>query len=311
MKAKFIMDMLRLFARIFSIFIFLPQAGFAQQIQMNTPFLLNRNYVNPSYNGNLDLHQFDFFIGSKSKWDGIPGSPTVNAAHAMAKFTEKHSGGIQLIEHAFATFNYKSFALPYSFTAKLNERHTFRLGLSTRFVQSNIDFSNAITEMTIEPAKENYDRITVFLDANAGISYHYEKRLAVGLSISNFLVNGSVNESELLNYASYSLLQTTYDVHYVLHRSQNMSLMIDALATTNGAMTATYQLFMTAERQFTGAIGLAGFGYKSTGELVSIARLKMPKFYYLYTFEIPVRGSSLTSFTGTYIGLGYSLGKVK
>lgn len=303
--------MSRSFVKILIIIGLMPIAGFAQQIQMNTPFLLNRNYINPSYNRILDFHQFDFFMGSKSKWNGVPGSPTVNAAHAMAKFSDKHTGGIQLIEHAYATFNYKSFALPYSFTAKLNKNHTLKLGLATRFVQSNIDFSNAITEMTIEPAKDNYLRLTVFVDANAGVSYHFKDRFSMGLAMTNFVVNGSVNEPELLNYASYSLLQTTYDVHYVLHRSQNMSLMIDALATTNGAMASTYQLFMTAERQFTGAIGLAGFGYKSTGELVSIARLRMPKFYYLYTFEIPVRGPSLTSFTGTYIGLGYTLGKVK
>ena len=297
--------MLRSFVKLFFILGFVPITGFAQQIQMNTPFLLNRNYVNPSYNGILDFHQFDFFMGTKSKWNGIPGSPTVNAAHAMAKFTEKHTGGIQLIEHAYATFNYKSFALPYSFTAKLNENHTLKFGLATRFVQSNIDFSNAITEMTIEPAKDNYTRLTVFVDANSGISYHFKDRFSMGLAMSNFVVNGSVNDPDLLNYAAYSLLQGTADVHYKFHKTDKNSSSFDALVTTNGALPATYQFYLTSEQQIADAKALLGIGYKSTGDFVTILRIHMPKFYYLYTFETPVLGQQLTAFTGNYVGFGY------
>ena len=272
---------------------------------MNTPFLLNRNYINPSYNSILDFHQFDFFMGSKSKWNGVPGSPTVNAAHAMAKFTEKHTGGIQLVEHAFATFNYKSLALPYSFTAKINDDHAVKLGLAPRFVQSNIDFSNAFTEMTIEPAKDNYARITVFIDANAGLSYHYKDRFSMGVAMSNFVVNGSINEPDLLNYASYSLLQGTVDLHYNFLKSDKNSTSFDALVTSNGALPATYQLFLTTEQQIADAKALIGIGYKSTGDIVTILRIHMPKFYYLYTFETPMLGKQLTAFTGNYIGFGY------
>ena len=299
------MDMSRSFVKIILLAAFFPLSGFAQQIQMNTPFLLNRNYINPSYNGILDFHQFDFFMGSKSKWNGVPGSPTVNAAHAMAKFTDKHTGGIQLVEHAFATFNYKSFALPYSFTAKINDDHAIKLGLAPRFVQSNIDFSNAITEMTIEPAKDDYARITVFIDANAGLSYHYKDRFSMGVAMSNFVVNGSINEPELLNYASYSLLQGTADMHYNFLKSDNNSTSFDALVTTNGALPATYQLFLTTEQRIAESQALLGIGYKSTGDLVSILRIHMPKFYYLYTFELPILGQQLTAFTGNYIGFGY------
>ena len=299
------MDMSRSFVKIILLTAFLPLSGFAQQIQMNTPFLLNRNYINPSYNSILDFHQFDFFMGSKSKWNGVPGSPTVNAAHAMAKFTEKHTGGIQLVEHAFATFNYKSFALPYSFTAKINDDHAVKLGLAPRFVQSNIDFSNAFTEMTIEPAKDNYARITVFIDANAGLSYHYKDRFSMGVAMSNFVVNGSINEPDLLNYASYSLLQGTIDLHYNFLNSDKNSTSFDALVTSNGALPATYQLFLTTEQQIADAKALIGIGYKSTGDIVTIVRIHMPKFYYLYTFETPMLGKQLTAFTGNYIGFGY------
>ena len=299
------MVMSRSFVKILIIFGLMPIAGFAQQIQMNTPFLLNRNYVNPSYNGILDFHQFDFFMGSKSKWNGVPGSPTVNAAHAMAKFTDKHTGGIQLVEHAYASFNYKSFALPYSFTAKLNEDHTLKLGLATRFVQSNIDFSNAVTEMTIEPAKDNYSRLTVFVDANAGVSYHFKDRFSMGLAMTNFVVNGSVNEPDLLNYAAYSLLQGTADLHYKFYKTDRYTSSFDALVTTNGALPATYQLFLTTEQQISDSKALLGIGYKSTGDFVTILRIHMQKFYYLYTFETPVLGQQLTAFTGNYVGFGY------
>jgi type IX secretion system PorP/SprF family membrane protein len=299
------MDMSRSFVKIILLAAFLPLSGFAQQIQMNTPFLLNRNYINPSYNGILDFHQFDFFMGSKSKWNGVPGSPTVNAAHAMAKFTEKHTGGIQLVEHAFATFNYKSFALLYSFTAKINDNHAVKLGLAPRFVQSNIDFSNAITEMTIEPAKDDYARITVFIDANAGLSYHYKDRFSMGVAMSNFVVNGSINEPDLLNYASYSLLQGTADLHYNFLKSDKNSASFDALVTSNGALPATYQLFLTTEQKIANAKALIGIGYKSTGDIVTIVRIHMPKFYYLYTFETPMLGKQLTAFTGNYVGFGY------
>lgn len=299
------MVMSRSFVKIFIIAGLMPFAGFSQQIQLNTPFLLNRNYVNPSYNGILDFHQFDFFMGSKSKWNGIPGSPTVNAAHAMAKFTDKHSGGIQLIEHAYATFNYKSFALPYSFTAKLNDYHSFKLGLATRFVQSNIDFSNAITEITIEPAKDNYSRLTVFVDANAGMSYHFKDRFSMGLAMSNFLVNGSINGVGLLNYAAYSQFQASADIHCQFYKTERNSTSLDALITTNSRLPAVYQLFLTTEQHISDSKALIGIGYKSTGDFVTILRIHMQKFYYLYTFETPVLGQQLTTFTGNYVGFGY------
>ena len=301
------MVMSRSFVKALIIAGFMPLAGFAQQIEMNTPFLLHRHYVNPSYNGVLDFHQLDLFMGSKSKWNGVPGSPTVNAAHAIAKFTDEHTLGIQMVEHAYATFNYQSIALPYSFTAKLNDYHALKLGLATRFVQSNIDFSNAITEMTIEPALDNYSRLTVFVDANAGVSYHFKDRFSMGLAMTNFVVNGSVNEPDLLNYAAYSLLQGTADIHYIFYRTERNSSSFDALVTSNGAMPATYQLFLTTEQQISEAKALIGIGYKSTGDLVTILRIHMAKFYYLYTFEAPVAGQQLTAFTGNYVGLGYKL----
>ena len=159
---------------------------------------------------------------------------------------------------------------------------------------SNRDFSNAITEMTIEPAKDNYSRITVFIDANAGLSYHYKDRLSMGIAMSNFVVNGSINEPDLLNYASYSLLQGTADLHYNFLKSNKNRSSFDALVTSNGALPATYQMFLTTEQYISDAKALIGIGYKSTGDIVTIVRIHMPKFYYLYTFETPVLGQQLT-----------------
>ena len=294
------------------ILVFLPLISSAQQIQLNTPFLLNRNMINPSYNGVLDFHQFDFFAGSKQKWNGVvPGAPTVNVFHALAKFTDKHSGGIQLIEHNYATFNYKAFALPYSFSAKINENHSFKLGLSPRFIQSSIDFSNAITEMTIEPAKDDYSRLTVFIDATAGISYHYKNRIKIGASMSNFLVNGSANDPDMLSYSQYSILQGLFDMQYVMLENSISQLSIDALCVTNGPLSSSFQVYVTGSKNFSNATTLMAVGYKSTGEIVTIIRLQMPKFYYLYSYEIPISGNQLSTFTGNYVGLGYRFGALR
>lgn len=295
-----------------ALLVLIPLFSNAQQIQLNTPFVLNRNMINPSYDGALDFHQFDFFMGSKQKWNGVvPGAPTVNVFHAMAKFTDKHSVGVQLIEHNFATFNYKAFAIPYSFTAKINDNHSFKLGLSPRFIQSTIDFSNAITEMTIEPAKDDYSRLTVFIDATAGISYHYKNRIKIGASMSNFLVNGSANDPDMLNYSQYSILQGLFDVQYVMLENNISQVSIDALCVTNGTLSPSIQAYVTGSKKFSNAAALMAIGYKSTGEFVTIIRLQMPKFYYLYSYEIPISGNQLSTFTGNYVGLGYRFGALR
>jgi len=304
MKDKKSMDMLRLYVKVFACFI-LPFVGHAQQVQMNTPFLLNRTLINPSYSGALEFHQFDFFMGTKSKWNGVPGAPVVNASHALARFTKKHSGGIQFVENAYATHNYKSFAIPYSFTAKLNDSHAIMLGLVPRFTQSSIDFSNATTELTVEPARSNYSRIGVSMDATAGISYHFKRKLSVGVAMANFLTRGNVRLANLPNYTSFSLLQGVFDAHYLAWKSENHTIKLDVLATTNGALPVTYESYVSNTMSVKDNSLLFGVGYKSTGDAVFIVRALMPKFYYLYTLDIPILGQQITPFTGNYFGFGY------
>ena len=297
-------------------FFFCSALGFtgqlrAQQIQLNTPFIAVRSVINPAYLGELELNQMDFFMGTKQKWYNVPGAPQVDVLQLNKKWSERNSIGFNFVRHSFATYKYNSFNIPYCFDAKINNASTIRLGLTTRIINSNIDFTQSVTENPIEPALGNYRSNTWFLDATAGIAYFYKSKVKVGAAINNFVVNGSINDNDLFDYNNYSVFQGLFDCSISVYQSNNVAVSVDYIQYLTPVSKSLSELYVKSEIVSNKYKVITGIGFKTTDVFVSFIKVSNDKNYFIFTSEINNSNSQLGFFSGNFVGIGMTMNRIK
>lgn len=283
----------------------------AQQIQLNTPFITVRSVINPAYLGELELDQIDFFMGTKQKWQNVPGAPQVDVLQLNKKWTKRNSVGFNFVRHSFATYKYNSFNIPYCFDAKINDASTLRLGLTTRFINSNIDFTQSVTENPNEPAIGNYEPNTWFLDATAGFAYFYKSRVKFGAAINNFVVNGSVNDYDLLDYNNYSIFQGLFDCSLNMFQTNNLKISADFIQYRTRITPSITEFYLRSDLDFEQLKLTVGVGYKSTLEFVTFTKVDYNGNYLIVTTEMNNSGNQLGNFSGIFFGIGMKLDPVQ
>lgn len=285
------------------LFILAFNVSYGQHVQFSTPFVLNRALVNPSYIGDLKTESWDVFGGIRQKWVTVPGAPSVQLFQARYKPTDLHGIGLQINRNSYATYSYTSVGIPYSFDLKFNDEAIVRLGLSPRIIQSNIDFSNAITELPNDPAMGNVDPVRTFLDAAAGVNVMLDNKFRFGLGMSNFLINGSVDGASLLDYTSYSMATVFADASVnLVERSRRTPVGhdVDAIYYFNGINAGVGEFYLrsgTKEFQF-------GLGYKTVGDVVCLMKLTQGNFYVVYSAEIGTIYTQMNTFGGHFLAIG-------
>lgn len=285
------------------LFIFTVNFAFGQHVQLSTPYVLNRSLVNPSYLGEMDTESWDVFGGIRQKWVTVPGAPTVQLFHAAYKPTDLHSVGLQINRNSYATYNYTSVGVPYSFDVKFGDDAKLRLGLAPRIIQSNIDFSKSITELPNDPAMGNVDKVRTFLDAAAGANFVFLDKYRFGVGMSNFLINASVDGDRLLDYTSYSMATLFADASINLVKIDNRTPVgfdLDGIYYFNGINSGVGEFYLrsgTKEFQF-------GLGYKTVGDMVCLMKLTQGNFYMVYSAEIGTTYTEFNTFGGHFIAIG-------
>lgn len=283
----------------------------AQQIQLNTPFITVRSVVNPAYLGELELDQIDFFMGTKQKWQNVPGAPQVDVLQLNKKWTKRNSVGFNFVRHSFATYKYNSFNIPYCFDAKINDASTLRLGLTTRFINSNIDFTESVTENPIEPAVGNYRPNTWFLDATAGFAFFYKTRVKFGGAINNFVVNGSINGSDLLDYNNYSVFQGLFDCSVNMVEKDKLTVSADYIRYITRITPAISEFYIRSRLDFEELRLTVGVGYKSTSDFVTFTKINYKGNYLIVTTQMNNSDNQLGYFSGNFFGIGMTLDPVE
>ena len=154
--------------------IFLPlvlmlfaQATFAQQLSLNSQYMMNRFVLNPAIAGNYNHIPINFNI--RKQWDGINGAPVTQSLSAHSYLGSNVGFGGYFFNDVTGPTRRTGMNLSFSYQLKLNSDFSRKLsfGLSGIFFQhfitlperqvgnpiAMIDFTDAITPV---PVPDNF-----------------------------------------------------------------------------------------------------------------------------------------------------------
>jgi len=276
--------MLRSYAKVICL-LSLSLSAFGQEAILNSPFWVNKAYINPSYTGDYEKPVYDIFVTTKQLWVGIEGAPRVNGFTLNNKFNGKNAIGLQLWQHKYGALNYSSVAVPYSFTAKLDRHQGFVLGLTSTYTATNLD----LTQIT---RPERFDLATPipdvrFLDASFGAHYYYDDIFRFGLFATNLMINGNINPDEVINYTNYSMSNYGADFSFYLHenRYRPLSLLVDAFVKLNAYTPPIGEINIRSGEKGS----FIGFGYRTNQDInfmIQMGDANRFNFGYIYTYSL-------------------------
>jgi len=276
--------MLRSYAKVICL-LSLSLSAFGQEAILNSPFWVNKAYINPSYTGDYEKPVYDIFVTTKQLWVGIEGAPRVNGFALNNKFNGKNAIGLQLWQHKYGALNYSSVAVPYSFTAKLDRHQGFVLGLTSTYTATNLD----LTQIT---RPERFDLATPipdvrFLDASFGAHYYYDDIFRFGLFATNLMINGNINPDQVINYTNYSMSNYGADFSFYLHenRYRPLSLLVDAFVKFNAYTPPIGEINIHSGEKGS----FIGFGYRTNQDInfmIQMGDANRFNFGYIYTYSL-------------------------
>ena len=257
----------------------------AQEAILNSPFWVNKTYINSSYTGDYEKPVYEGFLTTKQVWVGIEGAPRVNGFSLNNKFNNKNAVGLQIWQHTYGALSYSSFSVPYSFHAKLDKKQGFAMGLATTYTRTSLDLSN-ITR------PERFDLITPipdvgFLDASFGAHYYYDDFFRLGVFANNLMLNGNIEPSEVINYTNYSMNSYGADISFYIleNRYRPLSLYLDAFIKYNPFTPAIAEFSIRSGKEGS----FIGLGYRSNKDVNIILQMgdqRRINFGYIYTYSI-------------------------
>jgi type IX secretion system PorP/SprF family membrane protein len=276
--------MLRYYVKIFFL-LSVSLSTFGQEAILNSPFWVNKSYINPSYVGDYEKPLYDALFTTKQLWVGIDGAPRVNGMALNNKFNRKNAVGLQLWQHTYGALNYSSVSIPYSFNAQIDRNQGFSLGLTPTYTTTTLDLSQ-ITR------PERFDLETPipdvrFLDASFGAHYYYDDIFRFGLFASNLMINGNINSDEVINYTNYSMSSYGADISFYLNenRYRPLSLLIDGYIKFNPYTAPIAEISIRSGEKGS----FIGLGYRSNQDVNIILQMgdnDRFNFGYIYTYSI-------------------------
>ncbi|MCC6725535.1 MAG: type IX secretion system membrane protein PorP/SprF [Saprospiraceae bacterium] len=170
------------------VLLFLAGGALAQSDVQYTHFTFNKLAYNPGYTGAKGA--FDALALYRNQWSGIDGAPRTIHVNAHTPFAGKRNGmGIMLTSDEIGIVNTNAAEMSYAYRIKLGESSTLSLGMSGRFEQLRIKWSEADAIDPDDPEIPQGD-VTEF-HANFGTGAYFRgKNYYFGLSMPRLLKSG-------------------------------------------------------------------------------------------------------------------------
>ena len=264
--------------------LFLSLGVFGQEAILNSPFWVNKAYVNPSYVGDYRKPVYDVFFTNKQLWVGINGAPHVNGFALNNKVNRKNGVGIQLWQHTYGALNYTSFSIPYSFNAKISERQGFSLGLAPSYTTTALDLSQITRPERFDLTSPIPD--VSFLNASVGAHYYFDNIFRFGLFARNIMINGDIDPDEVINYTNYSTFTYGGDFSFYLYENQYrpLSFLVDAFIKYNEYTPPIAEISIRSGKKG----NFIGLGYRTNDDLNLMIQLGIAErlnFGFIYTYS--------------------------
>lgn len=263
----------------------LSLSAFGQEAILNSPFWVNKAYINPSYVGDYNKPVYDVLLTTKQLWVGIDGAPRVNGMAINNKFNRKNAVGLQFWQHTYGALNYTSVSVPYSFNAQLDRHQGFSLGLTPSYTTTTLDLSQITRPERFDLATPIPD--VRFLDASFGAHYYYDDIFRLGLFASNLMINGNIDPDEVINYTNYSMSTYGADVSFYLHenRYRPLSFLVDAFVKFNAYTPPIGEISIRSGEKGS----FIGFGYRTNKDINFMIQMGDSDRFnvgYIYTYSV-------------------------
>ena len=275
--------MSRFYVKILTVSLALaPIFSWGQEAILNTPMWVNKGLFNPSYVGGSPDQRFGVMLTSKKLWSGIHGSPQMLGLAFDKNVGKQHALGIQAMSHQYATMGYTSVAVPYVFKVPFTRESGLTFGLAPKITNATLDLSK-ITNPSLLDVVPTVPSVT-FLDAVFGAHYHAGEFFQAGFFAGNFLINGSLDPNDIINYTNYSATVFGGDVSLRLPQTRNrpVGVYFDANVKANDYTPAIAEVHTRLVQKGSGV----GIGYRSNGEInfsLELGDLQSFRIYYLYS----------------------------
>lgn len=283
MNANTILAMSRYFANyLLAIGLVGSMSALAQEAVLNTPMWVNKGLFNPSYVGGEQDQRFGVMLTSKKLWSGIHGSPQMLGLAFDKNLGKQHALGIQAMSHQYATMGYTSVAVPYVFKVPFTRESGLTFGLAPKITNAALDLSK-ITDPASLDVVPTVPNVT-FLDAVFGAHYHAGEFFQAGFFAGNFLINGSIDPNDIVNYTNYSTTVFGGDVSVRLPQTRNrpVGVYFDANVKSNDYTPAIAEVHTRFVQKGNGV----GLGYRSNGEInfsLELGDMRSFRIHYVYS----------------------------
>lgn len=288
----------------------LANCGLSQQIPFYNHYFVNPFIYNPGYTGFKENVSTYLVRNSRnSSFDGgvINNYLTVDGAIKDGK----HGFGLSAAYQTQGIQQQLGAGLSYSYLLKINDNHSFRLGVQVGFLDNQLDGSNINVEMTDDPFLQELSRNKLTYNGSFGLLYTW-KTLHVGFSIPQIIGN-KVKYGTEDSRGFYQL-----ERHYMLNISQPISLTKDkvwsitpyAMLRYLPGLKLQYDVLLKAEHNKWAWLGV---GYKSDYAIEMNAGVKVLNGFQIgYSYEYLIGSlNAYQSGVNHEIMLGYTFNNEK
>lgn len=291
-------------------FLIVTNFCFSQQIPFYNHHFVNPFIYNPGYTGYKENVSAYLVRNSRnSSFDGgvINNYLTVDGAIKDGK----HGFGLSAAYQTQGIQQQLGAGLSYSYLLKINDNHSFRIGIQAGFLDNQLDASAINVEMTDDPFLQELSRNNLTYNGTFGLLYTW-KTLRIGFSIPQIIGN-KVKYGAEDSRGFYQL-----ERHYMMNVSQPISLTRDKVwsLTPNvmlrylPGLKLQYDVLLKAEHSKWAWLGV---GYKSDYAIEMNAGIKVLNGFQIgYSYEYIIGSlNAYKSGVNHEIMLGYTFNNDK
>ena len=267
-----------------SIFAMVSSFTFAQQVSLNSHYMLNEFVLNPAFAGAHENYM-PLTLTVRKQWTGFTGAPITQQFSGNANVGGNFGMGLHFFNDLTGPtrrtgFN---FATSYKIPLDLSRRHSIRFGLSFLLYEHVYDRNKLTYEAPSDNTIDQVYNQNIIPDANFGMLYMRDSTIYGGFSVWNLIqsraditnVSSSTNNNIHRLYYLYGGYNYTIDKDFTLKPSLLLQFQANTPASFDINVITRYQ------NMYWG-----GISYRYKDAVVLIVGVDWNKFTFAYSYDI-------------------------
>lgn len=267
-----------------SIFAMISSFTFAQQVSLNSHYMLNDFVLNPAFAGaHKDVVPLTLTV--RKQWTGFNGAPITQQFSANADIGANFGLGLHFFNDLTGPTRRTGFNLATSYKIPLDysRRHSIRFGLSFILFEHVFDRNKLTYEMPYDNTIDQIYNQNIIPDANFGMLYMRDSTIYGGFSVWNLIQSR----------ADITHVSSTYNNNinrlYYLYGGYNYSINPDVMLKPSmllqfqGNAPASFDVNVITKYK---NMYWGGISYRYQDAVVIILGIDWNKFTFAYSYDI-------------------------